>query len=205
MRRQLKIVLRREDHIGEPLGIAFLEIVDGQGDAMLARVGEYLGAKARILRADISRDSIEVHIESRAWHDEAQKLAVAAAELFQKGAKRNATAMFREALQLDPFNAGVLRQVGIAHLSDQRYADALGSLRRAREAGDESVEVLLAMARCASALERHSTAVGYLRRALEIDPKNFSARRTLRALDQKERVPASAAPAPALRGRPDRR
>jgi len=203
VRRQQKIILRREDHIGEALGIAFLEMAGGDNDAMLARVGEYLGPKAKILRADISRDLIEVQIESRGWHDEAQRLAVAAAELYQKGAKRNATAMFREALELDPFNAQVLRQVGMALLGDKQYSDALANLRRAREAGDESVELLLAMARCASELARKSTMVVYLKRVLEIDPKNFSARRALRTLERKERAPASpAVPPRTLRSRP---
>jgi tetratricopeptide (TPR) repeat protein len=202
VRRQQKIVIRREDHVGETLGIAFLEMADGDNDAVFVRVGEYLGPKAKILRADISRDLIEVQIESRGWHDEAHRLAVAAAELYQKGAKRNATAMFREALELDPFNAEVLRQVGMALLGGKQHSDALANLRRAREAGDESVELLLAMARCASELARQVAAVAYLKRALEIDPKNFSARRALRALDRKRRAPASPAPPRTLHTRP---
>ena len=63
-----------------------------------------------------------------------------------------------------------------------RDLEALEALRRAREFGASGADVLLAMATCAARLGRRAAAIGYLEQALEIDPKNFAARRSMKAL-----------------------
>ena len=50
------LVLRREDHIGDTLGLAFLEAPESAGEAILARVRAYLGVKVKILKAEVSRE-----------------------------------------------------------------------------------------------------------------------------------------------------
>ncbi len=181
-RRVRTLVLRREDHIGDALGLVFLEAPESAGEAILARVRAYLGAKLRILKAEISRDRIEVEVESRGWPEEAARLAAAARDLSEKGARRNAESMFREAIAIDPLNPDAMAGLGLAMAARERDLEALETLRRAREFGANLAEVLIAMAQCASRLDRRTAALGYLAQALEIDPKNFAARRTMKAL-----------------------
>jgi tetratricopeptide (TPR) repeat protein len=178
------LVLRREDHIGDALGLAFLEAPESAGEAILARVRAYLGAKIKILKAEISRDKIEVEVESRGWPDEAGRLAAAASDLSRKGARRNAEAMFREAIIIDPLNASAMAGLGLAMAAQERDLEALDALRRAREFGAGGVEVLIAMAQCAARLDRATAARTYLERALALEPKNFTVRRAMRALSR---------------------
>lgn len=181
-RRVRTLVLRREDHIGDPLGLAFLEAPESAGQAILARVRAYLGAKVKILKAEISRDKIEVEVESRGWPDEAARLASAASDLSEKGGRRNAESMFREAITMDPLNPSAMAGLGLAMAAQERDLEALEALRRAREFGADGPEILIAMARCATRLDRRTAALGYLEQALELDPKNFAARRAMKAL-----------------------
>jgi len=200
-RRVRTLVLRREDHIGDALGLAFLEAPESAGEAILARVRAYLGAKLRILKAEISRDRIEVEVESRGWPEEAARLAAAARDLSEKGARRNAESMFREAIAIDPLNPDAMAGLGLAMAARERDLEALETLRRAREFGANLAEVLIAMAQCASRLDRRTAALGYLAQALEIDPKNFAARRTMKALGRNPQP----APAPEAASRTKRK
>src|SRR5260370_39119540 len=56
----VRIVIRREDHIGDGLGFIFLESGGGDHDAIIERLREYLGPRIRILRAEIGAERIEV-------------------------------------------------------------------------------------------------------------------------------------------------
>ena len=49
----VRIVIRREDHIGDELGFIFLESAGGDHDAIIERLREYLGPRIRILKAEI--------------------------------------------------------------------------------------------------------------------------------------------------------
>ena len=62
-RARRSMVIRREDHIGDPIGIAFLESAETDGDAVLKRLGEYLGVKLKLTKAEISHDEITVEVE----------------------------------------------------------------------------------------------------------------------------------------------
>jgi tetratricopeptide (TPR) repeat protein len=191
-RRVRTLVLRREDHIGDRLGLAFLEAPESAGEAILARVRAYLGAKVKILKAEVSRDRIEVEVESRGWPDEAARLAAAATDLSAKGARRNAESMFREAITMDALNPSAMAGLGLAMAAQERDLEALEALRRAREFGADGADVLIVMAQCATRLDRRTAALGYLEQALELEPKNFTARRAMKALG---RAPSSI-PAP---------
>jgi tetratricopeptide (TPR) repeat protein len=198
-RHRRSILIRREDHIGDALGLAFLEAPENAGDAILARLGEYLGARIKILKAEVSRDQIEVEVESRGWPEEGARLAAAAQDLYNKGARRNAAAMFREAIELDPLNGGALLGIGLALAGNGHHGDALDALRRAREIVGDTIPLLLAMARASILLEREAAAVSYLEAAMRIEPKNFIARRALKQLG---REPGNSASSDAVRTRP---
>ncbi|MGH7813634.1 MAG: tetratricopeptide repeat protein [Candidatus Binataceae bacterium] len=182
--RRLTIVIRREDHVGDPLGLIFLE-AEIDADAVIERLRDYLGAKLKIKKAEVSRAEIAVEVEPRGWRDEGARLAAAAAALHRVGARRNALSMYREALELDPANAEAMLGTGMALAELEKFAEALAALKRAREFGAKGVELMLAMGRCAAESGRASVAIGYFEAALKTDPKNFIARRALKSLGKR--------------------
>jgi len=185
MRARRSIVIRRDDHIGDPVGLAFLESPETNGDAVLERLREYLGDKLKLVKAEVSHGEITVEVESRGWTEEGARMAAAARDLYQKGARRGALSMYRDALELDPLNVEAILSLGFALAEQEKFAEALAALKRAREFGAGGVELLIAMARCAAKLERGPNAVAYYEEALKIEPHNFVARRALRALGHK--------------------
>lgn len=190
MRARRSLVIRRSDHVGDPVGLAFLESPETNGDAVLARLREYLGDKLKLVKAEVSHGEITVEVESRGWTEEGARMAAAARDLYQKGARRGALSMYRDALELDPLNAEAILRLGFALAEQQQFAQALAALKRAREFGADGIELLIAMGRCAVGLERGANAVGYYEEALKIEPRNFVARRALRALGRKPARPA---------------
>ncbi|HEV2171199.1 MAG TPA: tetratricopeptide repeat protein, partial [Candidatus Binatus sp.] len=136
----------------------------------------------KLVKAEVSHDEITVEVESRGWSEEGARMAEAARELSRKGVKRGALSMYRDALDLDPLNAEATMQLGLALAEQEKFADAFAAFKRAREFGAAGVELLNALGRCATALDRTPTAVGYYEEVLKIEPRNFIARRALRAL-----------------------
>src|SRR5271168_4305782 len=181
-RARRSIVIRRIDHIGDPVGLAFLESPETNGDAVLDRVRAYLGDKLKLVKAEVSHGEITVEVESRRWPEEGERMAAAARDLYEKGARRSALSMYRDALELDPLNAEAVLRLGLALAEQEKFAEALAALKCPREFGAEGVALLLAMGQCAAALERGASAVRYYEEALEIEPRNFVARRGLSAL-----------------------
>ena len=118
------IVIRREDHIGDSLGFIFLEDVGGNQDAIIDRLRDYLGPRLRILKAEIGAERIEIEIGGRRFAEEAARMAEAAEGLRRKGASRNATAHFKEALALDPLNVMALRGLGALLAAREDYSGA---------------------------------------------------------------------------------
>ena len=188
-RARRSIVIRRIDHIGDPVGLAFLESPETDGDAVLARLREYLGDKLKLVKAEVSHGEITVEVESRGWTEEGARMAAAARDLYQKGARRGALSMYRDALELDPLNAEAILGLGFALAEQEKFAEAFAALKRAREFGAAGIELLLAMGRCAVGLERGANAIAYYEEALKIEPRNFVARRALRALGHKPATP----------------
>ena len=189
MRGRRSLVIRRNDHVGDPVGLAFLESPETNGDAVLERIREYLGDKLKLVKAEVSYGEITVEVESRGWTEEGARMAAAARDLYQKGARRAALSMYRDALELDPLNADAALGLGFALAEQEQFAQALAALKRAREFGADGVDLLIAMGRCAMGLERGANAVAYYQEALKIEPRNFVVRRALRALGQKPATP----------------
>lgn len=176
------LVIVRDDHIGDPIGAIFLDL---EGGEVARRIREYLGSKVRILNLELERDRATVEVEESPFTEEANRLGAAATDLARKGAPRAAIAMFRQALELDPLEGQALYDMGLALIELKMPAEALGALRRAREVLGDSVELLRALARLCIAIERIPTAVGYLQRALELEPANRVIRRELLALGRR--------------------
>ncbi|MGO9451423.1 MAG: hypothetical protein ACLQDV_10340 [Candidatus Binataceae bacterium] len=176
------IVIWRDDHIGDPIGIAWLASPETAGDAIIDRLRDYLGPRVRVAKAEISRDKIEVEIESRGWHEEAARLAAAARDLQEKGAKRNALSMYREALQLDSLNADAMAGLGIILAQLENDKEALDALKHAREFGAGGIDIVLAMMQCAIRLGRLGAAAQYAQEALRLEPRNLAARRAMKSL-----------------------
>src|SRR5208282_3511429 len=151
-RANRSLVIRRIDHVGDAVGLAFLESPETGGDALLARLREYLGDKLKLVKAEVSHGEITVEVESRGWTEEGARMAAAARDLYQKGARRGALAMYRDALELDPLNVEAILSLGFALAEQEKFAEALAALKRAREFGAGGVELLIAMARCAAKL-----------------------------------------------------
>src|SRR5258708_37017499 len=145
IRERRSLVIRREDHIGDPIGIAFLESAETDGDAVLDRLREYLGIKLKLIKAEISHDEITVEVESRGWPEEGARMAAAAKDLHAKGARRAALLMYRDALKLDPLNAEALLRLALAVTQQEKFAEAFSALKRAREFGATGTELLIAM------------------------------------------------------------
>jgi tetratricopeptide (TPR) repeat protein len=188
-RARRSLVIRQVDHVGDPVGLAFLESPETNGDAVLDRIREYLGDKLRLVKAEVSHTEITVEVESRGWAEEGTRMASVARDLYEKGARRSALAMYRDALDLDPMNAEAMLRLGLAFAQQEKFADALTALKHAREFGAAGVEIVIAMGQCAAALDRTATAIAYFEEALKIAPRNFIARRALSALGHKPVTP----------------
>lgn len=195
-RRNRTVVIRRDDHIGDAIGLVFLESPETAADSIIERLHSYLGPSAKILKAELSRDRVEVEVEARGWNEEAARMAAAARDLFLKGGRRNALAMFREAVALDPMCAEAWAACGLSMVENGADADGLDALKRARELGAGTAEVMLAMARAAARMDRRGAALDYLEAVLELEPKNFAARRAMKAMGRTARVSSNTARAP---------
>ena len=200
-RERRSLVIRREDHIGDPIGIAFLESAETESDAVLARLREYLGTKLNLVKAEISHDEITVEVESRGWREEGARMAAAAKDLHAKGARRAALPMYRDAMNLDPLNTEAILSLGLLLTEQEKFAEAFAALKRAREFGAAGSELLIAMARCAARLDRRETAAAYYEQVLKLEPRNFVARSALRALGRRRKE--SSKPTSAVRTVPD--
>jgi tetratricopeptide (TPR) repeat protein len=184
----VRIVIRREDHIGDALGFIFLEASGGDHDTIVERLREYLGPRIRILKAEIGAERIEIEAGGRRFPVEAARLAEAAQGLRRKGASRNAIAHFKEALALDPLNVMALRGMGALLAAGEDYSAAFRVLCKAREASGDGAEVLHDLGRAAAGMGRVATAIMYLERACELAPDDLAIRRALADLGRKPRA-----------------
>jgi len=181
-RERRTIVIRREDHVGDPISIAWLAPAETVGDAIIGRLRDYLGPKVRIEKAEISRDTMEVEVEARGWREEADRMAYAARDLAEKGGRRAALQMCQESLAIDSLNIEAMSTMGIVLAALERDEEALQAFKRAREFGASGVEPVLQLVRCAMRLNRLGTAVQYIHEVLRMDPQNPEARRTMRTI-----------------------
>ena len=185
-------MLRRDDHIGDVVGAIFLDPSAENADAIIARLRDYLGKQVRVINAELTPDRIEVEVEVRALAEEATRLACAAGDLGRKGGRRNAVALFRQALELDPLNRDARLGLGLLLAELNCYREALAMLTLARESGPETVELLHALGRVSLQADRTASAISYLEKAFELDPGHFGVRRALSELGRKPKIPQRA-------------
>jgi len=179
------LVIRRADHVADPISIAWLVSAEKLGDSIVGRLRDYLGRRVRIKKVEISRDTIEVQVEVRRWREEANRLVRAARDLSEKGAKRGALAMCREALELDSLSFEAMTAMGTILAALGRDEEALDALQHAREFGAEGVTILVAMLDCAIRLSWLRTAERYAQEVLRLEPRNLQARDALHSIRQR--------------------
>ena len=105
MRRRSSIVIRSEDHLGDPLGAIFVldaEHTAGHPDRKAAR--RISAAQIQVLKAVVSRDKIEIEADCAAFPDESDRLVESARGLRRNRLYRSAESTLHEALKLDPLN-----------------------------------------------------------------------------------------------------
>jgi tetratricopeptide (TPR) repeat protein len=184
-----RMVLLRDDHIGDTVGAIFLDPSPENAEAIITRLREYLGERLRVINAELTPERIEVEVEVRAFAEEATRLAAAAADLSRKGSRRNAIALFQQALDLDPLNRDARHGFGLLLAELGRYVEAMAMLKLARESGPETVELLHALGRICIQAERPASAIHYLQKGFELDPSHFGVRRALGELGRKPKLP----------------
>jgi tetratricopeptide (TPR) repeat protein len=189
IRYRRRMVLWRDDHIGDPLGAIFLDPSTDKADEIISRLRDYLGERVRVINAQVTSQRIEVEVEVRALAEEATRLAAAATDLSRKGVRRNSIALFRQALELDPLNREARHGLGLLLADLKCYGEALAMLKLARESGPETVELLHALGRVCVQAERAASAISYLEKGFELDPSHFGVRRALAELGRKPKLP----------------
>jgi len=193
IRQRRRITIMRDDHLGDLLGAIFLDVSAHSEDAIIGRLAEYLGKRVRIIKAEISSDRAEVEVEVKVWEEEGDRLAATAMDLKNKGARRNALSLFREALELDPLNVAAALGLGMLLAEMEKYSEALTVLKLACEAGPANAATLLALGRVCVKTDRIASAITYLERAYAIEASNFEVRRALTELGRKPKPAPRAA------------
>ncbi|HTY55419.1 MAG TPA: tetratricopeptide repeat protein [Candidatus Binataceae bacterium] len=203
MRRTTVLTIWREDHIGDRVGGIFLDL-EGEGtEAVFERLNEYLGAKVRLLKVDLMRERLTAEVDSLGLAEESSRLAAAARDLGQKGARRNAEPLFRQALALDPLNLDATLGLAALLVDLEQFDAALKMLRRAREIGGDTADVLRSLGEICVRSERVPSAIGYFQRAFELAPNDPAIRRALTALGRPPTSsPIPPSPSPPKENRP---
>jgi len=201
MRRRSSILIRAEDHLGDSLGVVFMLEPEQLGETVIEKLRDYLGAQTEVIKAVVSRDRIEVEVECAAFREESDRLVEAARGLQKNRLHRSAESTLDEALKLDPLNPHALMVLGEVLHDSEQFAEAIAALVRAREAsGIDTPQMLAMLGACCLKVERTASAIVYCERALMLDPRHFSARRTLLALGRKPTIaPAKREPDEAIR------
>jgi tetratricopeptide (TPR) repeat protein len=191
-RRRSSILIRAEDHLGDSLGVIFMLEPEQLDEGVVEKLRGYLGAQVEITRAIVSRDQIEVEVECAAFPEESDRLVESARGLRKNHLHRSAESTLLEALKLDPLNPLALMTLGEVLQESEKFSEAIAALVRAREVSPiDTAQLLALLGACCLKVERTASAIMYCERALMLDPRHFSARRTLLALGRK---PAVAAP-----------
>jgi tetratricopeptide (TPR) repeat protein len=192
MRRRSSILIRAEDHLGDSLGAVFILEPENYGDTVIDKLREYLGEQTHVIKAEVSREKIEVEVECTSFRAESDRLVDSARGLRKNRLYRSAAASLKEALKLDPLNPHALIAMGEVQQDGEAFGDAIAMLIRAREvAGGDSPQLLTALGACCLKVERTASAIRYFEGALALDPRHVGARRALLALGRRPTLTAS--------------
>jgi tetratricopeptide (TPR) repeat protein len=178
-RQRRLVVILLEDHIGDPVGSLLFNLANFDNDAIIERLREYLDPRLKIMRADLTTARAEVEVEVRTLESESRHLTTIAKELIAKGARRNATALYEDALRLDPLNSDAAMGFGLLLADLKKYDEALRLLKRAREYGPDRADLLHSLGRVSMLADRRASAIAYFERAYELEPGNSAVRRAL--------------------------
>lgn len=189
-----RLVILRDDHIGEPLGAIFLEPSIDKQDWTIGLLRTYLGRRVRVLKVELMAERAELEVAVQALSDEADRLVATARDLKRKGARRNALELLRQALELDPLNSHAAAELGWLLLDFERHAESLAMLKWARESGLEDAGVLHALGHACLKLDRTASAIAYLERAFALAPGHFGVRRALTELGRRPKSTARTSP-----------
>ena len=189
MLRRKTLTIRRDDHLDDVIGAAFFESDANAGTTIADCIRNYLGRRITLVRAEVgSRDAL-VTVEARGFTVESERMLEEAAILWRGGARRSAIATAQQAIDLDPLNADAHVSMGEYLIDHKKPGPALQALKRAREIGGDSAEVLRNMGRACVLLERNASAVVYFKRALIAEPRDFVSLRALAQLGYENEVP----------------
>ena len=192
MRRRGSIVIRAEDHLGDSLGAVFILEPENYGDTVIEKLREYLGGQTHVIKAEVSRERIEVEVECTSFRAESDRLVESARGLRKNRLYRSALSSLHEALKLDPLSPHASIAMGEVLQDSENYADAIAMLIRAREvAGADTPQLLTMLGECCLKVERTASAIRYFESALALDPRHVGARRALLALGRRPDVPKS--------------
>ena len=186
MRRRSAIIIRADDHLGDVLGAIFILEPENYGDTVIDKLREYLGEHTQVVKAEISRDRIEVEVELTPFRAESDRLVESARGLRKNRLYRSAASSLQEALKLDPLNPHALLAMGEVLQDAEDFSEAIAMLIRAREAASaDSPQLLTMLGTCCLKVERTASAIRYFERVLELDPRHVGARRALLALGRR--------------------
>ncbi len=192
MRRRSSILIRAEDHLGDSLGAVFVLEPEKYGDHVIEKLRDYLGEQAQIVKAEVSRDRIEVEVECTAFRAESDRLVDSARGLRRNRLYRSAASTLNEALKLDPLNPYALTAMAEVLHDSENVSEAIDMLIRAREVSGADTPHLLAMlGTYCQKVERTASAIRYFESALALDPRHVGARRELLALGRRPAVAAA--------------
>ena len=192
MRRRSSVLIRANDHLGDSLGAIFLLEPEQYGDTVIEKLCEYLGEQTQVVKAEVSRDRIEVEVECTVFRTESDRMVETARGLRRNRLYRSAASTLHEALKLDPLNPHALTAMAELLHDSENFSDAIAMLIRAREASDNDTPQTLAMlGACCLKVERTASAIRYFESALALDPRHVGARRSLLALGRRPAVVAS--------------
>lgn len=179
VRQRRRIVILLEDHIGDPVGSLLFNLANFDNDSIIERLREYLDPRLKIIRAELTSARAEVEVEVRTHEAESRHLTTVAQDLLSKGARRNASSLYDDALRLDPLNSEAAMGYGLLLADLKKYDDALRMLKRAREYGPDRADLLHALGRVSMLADRRASAIAYFERAYELEPGNSAVRRAL--------------------------
>jgi tetratricopeptide (TPR) repeat protein len=192
MRRRSSILIRAEDHLGDSLGAIFVLEPEQYGDTVIEKLRDYLGEHAQIVKAEVSRDRIEVEVECTVFRTESDRMVETARGLRRNRLHRSAASTLHEALKLDPLNPYAMMAMAEVLQDLENFSEAVAMLIHAREASESDTPQILAMlGACCLKVERTASAIRYFENALALDPRHVGARRSLLALGRRPAVAPS--------------